>query len=130
MRIWNEMMINDHPRGAGLLVGRQIRYLVQSEYGWLGGFSFSSAALHLHDRDQWIGWNLEERRTHLHQVVNMSRFLIRSSVSCRNLASHLMGMAIRKLPMDFESRYGYRPLLLESFVDTNHFTGTCYQAAN
>jgi len=41
-----------------------------------------------------------------------------------------MGMAIRKLPMDFESRYGYRPLLLESFVDTNHFTGTCYQAAN
>ncbi len=130
MRIWNEMMINDHPRGAGLLVGRQIRYLAQSEYGWLGGFSFSSAALHLQDRDRWIGWDLEEKRANLHQVINMSRFLIRSSVSCRNLASHLMGMAIRKLPIDFEFRYGYRPLLLESFVDTNHFTGTCYQAAN
>ncbi len=130
MRIWNEMMLNDHPRGASLLVGRQIRYLVQSEHGWLGGFSFSSAALHLHDRDQWIGWNLEEKRANLHQVVNMSRFLIRSSVSCRNLASHLLGLAIRKLPIDFESRYGYRPLLLESFVDTTHFTGTCYQAAN
>jgi len=130
MRIWNEMMINDHPRGAGLLVGRQIRYLVQSEHGWLGGFAFSAAALHLHDRDQWIGWNLEEKRANLHQVVNMSRFLIRPSVSCRNLASHLLGMAVRKVPHDFESRYGYRPLLLESFVDTSHFTGTCYQAAN
>jgi len=130
MRIWNEMMINDHPRGAGLLVGRQIRYLVKSEYGWLGGFAFSAAALHLHDRDEWIGWDLESRRANLHQVVNMSRFLIRSSVSCQNLASHLLSMAIRKLPHDFEARYGYRPLLLESFVDTNNFTGTCYRAAN
>jgi len=130
MRIWNEMMINDHPRGAGLLVGRQIRYLVQSEYGWLGGFAFSAAALHLHDRDEWIGWDLESRRANLHQVVNMSRFLIRSSVSCQNLASHLLGMAIKKLPQDFEARYGYRPLLLESFVDINNFTGTCYRAAN
>ncbi len=130
MRIWNELMINDHPRGAGLLVGRQIRYLVQSEHGWLGGFAFSAAALQLHDRDRWIGWDLESRRANLHQVVNMSRFLIRPSVSCRNLASHLLGMATRKLPQDFEVRYGYRPLLLESFVDINNFTGTCYRAAN
>jgi len=130
MRIWNELMINDHPRGAGLLVGRQIRYLVQSEYGWIGGFAFSAAALQLHDRDRWIGWDLESRRANLHQVVNMSRFLIRPSVSCQNLASHLLGMAIRKLPQDFEDRYGYRPLLLESFVDINNFTGTCYRAAN
>ena len=130
MRIWNELMINDHPRGAGLLVGRQIRYLVQSEHGWIGGFAFSAAALQLHDRDRWIGWDLESRRANLHQVVNMSRFLIRPSVSCQNLASHLLGMATRKLPQDFEVRYGYRPLLLESFVDINNFTGTCYRAAN
>lgn len=130
MRIWNEMMINEHPRGAGLLVGRQIRYLVQSEYGLLGGFSFSSAALHLHDRDKWIGWDIVEKRANLQQVVNMSRFLIRTSISCRNLASRLLGMVVKKMPIDFEFRYGYRPLLLESFVDTNHFTGTCYQASN
>lgn len=130
MRLWNEMMITDHPRGATIFVGRQVRYLVQSDHGWLGGFSFSSAALHLADRDKWIGWDIVERKAHLHQVVNMSRFLIRSSVSCRNLASRLLGMAIQRLPLDFEVRYGYRPLLLESFVDTEHFTGTCYQAAN
>lgn len=130
MRIWNEMMITDHPRGAGLLVGRQIRYLIQSEYGLLGGFSFSSSALHLHDRDKWIGWDIEEKRANLQQVVNMSRFLIRTCVSCRNLASRLLGMVVKRMPIDFEFRYGYRPLLLESFVDTNQFTGTCYQASN
>lgn len=130
MRTWNELMIQDHPRGAGLLVGRQIRYLVGSEHGWLGGMGFSAAALHLQDRDKWIGWDLETRRANLHHVVNMSRFLIRSNVSCRNFASRLLGMAIRKLPEDFEARYGHRPLLLESFVDTSHYTGTCYRAAN
>jgi hypothetical protein len=60
----------------------------------------------------------------------MSRFLIRSGVSCSNLASKLLGMAIRELPGDFEMRYGYRPLLMESFVDTDRFEGTCYRAAN
>ena len=130
MRLWNEMMENNHPRGAGLLVGRQIRYLVQSDHGVLGGFAFSAAALHLRDRDRWIGWTLESRRDHLHWIVNMSRFLIRPDIHCKNLASHLLGRVIRQLPEDFEVRYGYRPLLLESFVDTQHYTGTCYQASN
>jgi len=130
VRIWNELMITDHPRGAGPLVGRQLRYLVQSEHGWLGGVSFSSAALHLADRDKWIGWNWEQRQENLHHVVNMSRFLIRSCVACKNLASHVLGVAVKLFPGDFEKRYNHRPLLLESFVDTSHYRGTCYKAAN
>jgi len=60
----------------------------------------------------------------------MSRFLIREGVNCQNLASKILGMAVRTLPKDFEARYGYRPLLLESFVDTAHYQGTSYKAAN
>jgi len=130
MRIWNELMIQDHPRGAGPLVGRQLRYLIQSEHGWLGGISFSSAALHLEDRDKWIGWDWDIRQENLHHVINMSRFLIRSVIRCKNLASCVLGMVIKKLPKDFENRYGHRPLLVESFVDTSHYKGTCYRAAN
>jgi len=130
MRIWNELMIQHHPRGAGPLVGRQFRYLIQSEHGWLGGISFSSAALHLEDRDKWIGWDWNIRQENLHHVVNMSRFLIRPCIRCKNLASCVLGMVIKKLPIDFEIRYGHRPLLVESFVDTSHYKGTCYRAAN
>jgi len=130
MRIWNELMIQDHPQGARPLVGRQIRYLVESEHGWLGGFGFSSAALHLEDRDKWIGWDWKMRQANLHHIVNMSRFLVRSSVSCKNLASKLLGMVVQKFPEDFMTRYNHRPLLLESFVDTSNFKGTCYRAAN
>ena len=58
MRVWNELMIREHPQGAGPLVGAQMRYLIGSEHGWLGGFGFGAAALQLRDRDQWIGWDL------------------------------------------------------------------------
>ncbi len=130
MRTWNELMIPDHPRGAGPLVGRQLRYLIGSEYGWLGGISFSSAALHLESRDKWIGWDWENRHDNLHHVVNMSRFLIRSCISCKNLATRVLGMSIKQFPDDFKQQYNYRPLLLESFVDTSCYRGTCFKASN
>ena len=130
MRIWNELMLNEHPQGAGPLVGRQLRYLIGSQHGWLGGFGFAAAALQLADRDKWIGWNTDERREYLHFVVGMSRFLIRPSVQCHNLASKVMGMSIAALRDDFESQFNYRPWLVESFVDTSRYPGTCYRAAN
>ncbi len=60
----------------------------------------------------------------------MSRFLIRPSVNCHNLAPRVLGMAWRGLGRDCEAQYGYRPWRVESFVDTEQFTGTCDRAAN
>jgi hypothetical protein len=31
---------------------------------------------------------------------------------------------------DWHERYGVRPLLLETFVDTSRYRGTCYRAAD
>ncbi len=130
VRIWNELMIQEHPRGAGPLVGAQVRYLIGSAHGWLGGLGFSASALQLKDRDQWIGWDPQTRRGHLHRVVNLSRFLIRPSVHCPNLASQVLAMSLGHIGDDFELRYGYRPWLVESFVEQSCFSGTCYQASN
>ena len=130
MRLWNELMIEEHPQGAGPLVGRQLRYLIGSQHGWLGGFGFAAAALQLADRDRWIGWDHEQRRAYLQVVVGMSRFLLRPSVRCRNLASKVLSLSLEALPDDFERRYGYRPWLVESFVDTAYYSGACYRAAN
>lgn len=130
MRLWNELMLTEHPQGAGPLVGRQVRYLIDSHHGWLGGFGFAAAALQLADRDRWIGWDAEQRRAALHSVVGMSRFLLRPSVHCRNLASKVLSLSLAALPHDFERQYGYFPCLVESFVDTRHYSGACYRAAN
>jgi hypothetical protein len=130
LRIWNELMIREHPLKQCRLVGRQLRYLIGSDHGWLGGIGFGSAALHLEGRDAWIGWDLGQRREHLERVLNMSRFLIRPSVRCPNLASHVLALCAHRVGADFEGRYGVRPWLLESFVETPAYEGSCYKAAN
>lgn len=130
LRIWNELMIREHPLQECRLVGRQLRYLIGSEHGWLGGIGFGSAALQLEGRDNWIGWSPGQRSEHLERVLNMSRFLIRPSVRCPHLASHLLALCARRVGGDFERRYGVRPWLLESFVETPAYEGICYQAAN
>ena len=130
MRIWNELMIREHPQGAVTFFGRQVRYLVYSEHGWLGALGFASAARHLEDRDRWIGWDEEQRRNDLQRVLCLNRFLIRPSVRCRNLASRVLSISVERFAADFVRRYHYEPFLLESFVDTAQYTGASYQAAN
>ena len=129
-RIWNTLMAREHPRGAGPFVGRQMRYLVGSGHGWLGAVGFAASARWLAARDAWIGWDDARRCNHLHRVVGMCRFLIRPGVTCRNPASCVLGRAVRTLRQDFEERYGYRPWLLETFIDEREHTGVSLRAAN
>ena len=94
-RVWNTLMAHEHPRGAGPFVGPQLRYLVGSGHGWLGGVGFAACARRLRARDAWIGWDDTRRRAHLHRVLGLCRLLIRPDISCRNLASHVLGRAAR-----------------------------------
>jgi hypothetical protein len=123
-------MIREHPRGSSLFVGRQLKYLIDSDYGWLGGIGFAASALHLAERERWIGWDNTQRKDYLHRTIGMSRFLIRKSVNCQNLASMVLGIVMKVLPEDFDHKYNFRPWLVESFVDTSHFDGACYKASN
>lgn len=130
-RIWNELMEQYHPLGGGPLCGAQMRYLIHSGgYGYLGGLAFSAAAWRLKARESWIGWSEAARRQNLQRVIANSRFLIRPGVRVPHLASHVLGMAVRRLRGDWKQRYGYEPLLVETFVDQEQFQGTCYRAAN
>ena len=128
--VWNTLMAHEHPRGAGPFVGHQLRYLVGSAHGWLGGVGFAASARRLEARDAWVGWDDARRRAHLHRVVGLCRMLIRPHVACRNLVSHVLGRAVRAVGEDFERLYGYRPWLLESFVDETEHTGASLRAAN
>ena len=128
-RVWNTLLATEHPQGTTTFVGCQVRYLLGSVHGWLGAVGFSASALHLRARDTWMGWSDEQRTAHLHRVVCLSRFLIRPAVRCRHLASHVLGRVLRRVGTDFEARYGYRPWLVETFVEPEH-DGISFQAAN
>ena len=128
-RAWNTLLATEHPHGTTTFVGCQIRYLIGSAHGWLGALGFSASALHLRARDTWMGWSDEQRKAHLHRVVCLSRFLIRPAVRCRHLASHVLGRVLRRVEADFEARYGYRPWLVETFVEPEHDAAS-FKAAN
>jgi hypothetical protein len=129
-RVWNELILREHPLGVRPLVGRQVRYLVESDYGYLGAIGFAAAALRLGARDRWIGWDDAGRRAHLDRIVCLSRLLIRPDVVCANLVSRVLALAEQALPADFERLYGYRPWLLETFIEQSTQTGSSHQAAN
>jgi hypothetical protein len=127
--VWRDLLAVHHPLGSGPLVGAQLRYLIGSERGWLGALSFSAAAWRLAPRDGWIGWSAAAHRAHLPRVVCNSRFLIAPWVHLEHLASKCLALALRRLPADWEAAYGYRPLLVETYVDPS-FRGTSYRASN
>jgi hypothetical protein len=133
-RLWWAMMKTHHPQGGGFLCGAQMRYLIACEIAgvtsYIGGLSFSAAAWRLGERDAWIGWDDSVRCAGLPRVVGNSRFLILPGVRVPNLASHALSLAIHRLPMDWQVRYGVTPVLLETFVDRDHYRGTCYRASN
>jgi len=90
---------------------------------------FAAPAKKLADRDAWIGWTDLERRRFRYRLLGNSRFLILPGVQVPHLASHVLAIAVRRLRADWSKRYGYAPVLLETFVTPPH-KGTCYRAAN
>ena len=128
--LWNSLIESYHYLGHENLPGAQMRYLIRAKDGrLLGAIGFGAAAWHLACRDQWIGWTSVQRRSSLDLVLNNARFLILPWVRAANLASHILGESRRRLPGDFQKRYGWRPVLLETFVD-ERYAGHCYRAAN
>ena len=132
-RLWTELIERYHYLAYRVPVGASLRYIVRSPRSGeqvLACLLWSSPAWKMAARDQWIGWNPEQRAQNLQLVVNNSRFLILPWVRVQGLASKILGKCARQLPSDWQLRYGYRPLLLETLVDARRFRGTCYRAAN
>ena len=96
----------------------------------LAALGFAAGSWRLGSRDRYIGWTDEQREANLKLVVNNARFLIMPWIYSPNLASRILGGIAKQLPLDWEARYNYQPVLLETFVQLDRFKGTCYQAAN
>lgn len=126
----NEYLERYHYLGYQPLPGAQLRYFVRAGDRIVALLGFGAAAWKTRPRDQFIGWTPQQRERQLHRVVNNARFLILPWVRCPNLASAILGRAARRIAQDWQTQYGYRPVLLETFVEHPRFRGSVYQAAN
>jgi hypothetical protein len=119
-----------HYLGSLKPVGERLHYAVtDAQSDWLGVLVFCAAARRLRPRDQWIGWSEEQRRRRLPLVVSNTRFLLLPHKTVPNLASKTLRLVLARLSEDWQARYGHPVLLVETFVDPAHFSGTLYTAS-
>ena len=120
-----------HYLGYSGPVGENLKYLVYDrQRRLLGCLLYGAAAWRVAGRDRFIGWDEDARQRGLSRIANNMRFLILPGVRVPHLASHLLALISRRISADWQARYGHPILLLETFVEQQRFTGTCYKAAN
>jgi hypothetical protein len=130
---WKAYLQTFHYLGYRQPIGPHLGYWIVSQprQQRLGCLLFSaSAAWALAPRDRWIGWDPTHRQKLLHLVLSNDRFLIFPWVHVPHLASHALSLATGQIGEHWVQAFGYRPLLIETFVDPTMFSGTCYRAAN
>lgn len=131
INLWNEFVDRHHYLGYRRPFGSHLRYFVVDKYGRkLGCLLFSFASNKLSCRDEWIGWTEKQQEKNLSLVINNSRFLIFPWIDVPNLASKVLSYATQQIADDWACSHGYRPVLVETFVDTSQYQGSCYKASN
>jgi hypothetical protein len=128
--LWKEYMARYHYLGDTRPFGFFLRYFIRNQSEILGCILFSGAAKSIGVRDRWIGWTENRRLRNLSWLINNSRFLIFPWVEVKFLASHVLGQVARRIGKDWYERWGYYPVLMETFVDGNYYSGTIYKASN
>src|ERR1044071_2116492 len=128
---FDRLLATNHYLGAGRPVGDYLRQVVERDGEVVALLVWGPACYALKDRDLWISWSANQRLERLKLSVQNRRFLVlRDKGQAPNLASQVMGAALRVLPEQWQHCFGYRPLLAESFTDPEAYAGTCYKASN
>lgn len=122
----------EHGLGVGHPAGRQLMQRVKrrEDGAVVAVLIWAASAWHLKDRDEWIGWDGMTRSRRLGLIVNNSRLLIVEAHREANLATQVMGAALRVLVAQWREEHGYEPLLAEAFTDLETHHGTSYKASN
>ncbi|MBT3413349.1 MAG: DUF4338 domain-containing protein [Deltaproteobacteria bacterium] len=129
-KIFNSLVSEYHYLGYTQPVGEHLKYLVFSSGRPVACLTWSSAPWYIGARDKFIGWSKEIRQENLHLIANNTRFLILPWVKVACLASYLLALNRHCLAKDWQRLYHHPLYLVETFVDTQRYQGTCYQADN
>lgn len=128
--VWDMLVEKYHYLGSAKAMGPRLKYLVWMGNRPISAIGFNQAVYKLGARDRFIDWSNEEKQKYLKHILNNNRFLIMPWVRIKNLASHIMSLAICRIKIDWLRVYGSKPYILETFVDRKKYQGICYKASN
>ena len=128
--LFDSLLCEHHYLGYTRPVGEHLKFVVWAGERVVACLGWGSAPRHLGPRDRFIGWSASARRANLRYLAYNTRFLILPWVTVPHLASHLLGLVARRIGKDWQEVYGHPVYYLETFIDPQRFSGTCYRAAN
>jgi hypothetical protein len=125
----DQLIIEHHYLHDATLVGEHLRYVATYKGQWLAMATWSGAAFHLKDRDNFIGWDFEQCRRRRALLANNSRLLVLPECHFPNLISRFMKLMLGRLSQDWLERWGHPLALVETFVDPQLYQGTAYKVS-
>lgn len=125
----DQLLVEHHYLKDATLVGEQLRYVATYKGQWLALATWSGAAFHLKDRDEWIGWDFEQCRRRRPLLANNSRLLVLPECHYPNLISRLMKLMLGRLSADWLEHWGHPLAMVETFVDPQLYQGTAYKVS-
>jgi len=125
----DQAIIQHHYLHDVTLVGEHLRYAFLYKGQSLALATWSSAAYHIKDRDQFIGWTAEQCRRRRGLLANNSRLLVMPDCHYPNLISRFMKLMLQRLSQDWQERWGHPLALVETFVDPRLYQGTAYKVS-
>ena len=129
-KMFNGLINEYHYLGYTQPVGEHLKYMAFSGNRPIACLAWGSAPWYIGSRDRFIGWEKEIRENNLHLIANNLRFLILPWIQVSSLASYILASNRHCLSQDWQNLYHHPIYLIETFVDTERYLGTCYKADN
>ena len=125
----DQAILDHHYLHDATLVGEHLRYAFVYKGRWLAVATWSAAAFHIKDRDQFIGWSGEQCRRRRALLANNSRLLVMPDCHWPNLISRFMKLMLGRLSQDWEQQWAHPIAMVETFVDPRFYQGTAYKVS-
>lgn len=129
-KLFNGLISDHHYLGYTQPVGEHLKYVAFAGERPIACLAWGSPPWYIGARDRFIGWSKKSRENNLHLIANNLRFLVMPWIEVPCLASYLLALNRRLLSKDWQHLYHHPIHLVETFVDTEKYRGTCYKADN
>jgi hypothetical protein len=129
-KLFNGLISDHHYLGYTQPVGEHLKYVAFAGERPIACLAWGSPPWYIGARDRFIGWSEKQRENNLHLIADNLRFLILPWIEVPCLASYLLALNRRCLSEDWQRLYHHPIHLVETFVDTEKYRGTCYKADN
>ncbi|MFC1533279.1 Druantia anti-phage system protein DruA [Thermodesulfobacteriota bacterium] len=124
---YKDLMQQHHYLGFIPKIRETLWYIATIDNEWVSLLGFSASALKSKARNEWIGWSYRYQFDRLKLIVNNNRFLILPAWHINNLGSRVISLCLKRIVDDWQSVFGHKVVLAETFVDPTRFSGTVYK---